>query len=31
MTRAFWAEVLRDGYFPDTCHYCGCALPEWTS
>jgi hypothetical protein len=28
---AFWAEVLRQGYFPDTCNYCGCALPEWTS
>jgi hypothetical protein len=28
---AFWAEVLRHGYFPDTCNYCGCALPEWIS
>ena len=27
----FWAEVLSRGYFPDTCNYCGCSLPEWTS
>ncbi len=27
----FWAEVLGRGYFPDTCNYCGCSLPEWQS
>lgn len=27
----FWAAVLARGFFPDTCCYCGCALPEWTS
>ena len=27
----FWAEVLGRGYFPDTCDYCGCSLPEWSS
>ncbi len=27
----FWAEVLSRGYFPDTCNYCGCSLPEWSS
>jgi hypothetical protein len=27
----FWAHVLCRGYFPDTCNYCGCSLPEWDS
>ncbi|MFN8161690.1 MAG: hypothetical protein U0R52_11680 [Solirubrobacterales bacterium] len=28
---AFWAEVLRQGFFPDTCSHCGCGLAEWSS